>query len=275
MIKRILVGLGDVEYTRVAVAAAVDLAQRHEAEITAVTVVDHVRLDQVGPVPIGGGGAANELRAYRLNLTRSIIEQAIAACEDACRKAAVPYRLLYEEREPFDYFISASRYHDLMVFGLRHLFEHGVIDEPPDELVNLIESGVRPILAVSREPRQIRKVLIAYGGSMPAAKTMRQFVQMRLWDDVQLRIVAFGASEEKAANWLSGAAEYCRAHGYDPESEHVASAPSKALLPDAERWGADLIVLGNSSKGLLRRRIFGETTCQAIRESQIPLFLSQ
>jgi len=72
MIKRILVGLGDVEHSAIAVRQAVELCRRHGAELTAVTVVDHRRLDNVGPVPIGGGAAARELREFRLRLTREV-----------------------------------------------------------------------------------------------------------------------------------------------------------------------------------------------------------
>ncbi len=41
------------------------------------------------------------------------------------------------------------------------------------------------------------------------------------------------------------------------------------------KWQADMIVLGNSAKNLLRRRVLGETALHAIRESTLPLFLSQ
>ena len=275
MVKRILVGLGDVEHSQVAMELAVDLAQRHEAEITAVTVVDHERLDNVGPVPIGGGGAANELRAYRVNLTRKVIEDAIDRCSEVCKAAGVKYRLLYEERDPFDYFISCSRYHDLMICGLHHLFEHGVIEEPPRELVSLIQSGVRPMLAVSNESRPIRKVLFAYGGSMQSAQSMRQFVQMQLYSGIEARVVSFGQEEPQTTNRLKAATEYCQDHGLEAEAESLPGPASEKLLPYANEWGADLIVMGNSSKGLLRRKLFGETAGRVMRNSNLPLFLSQ
>jgi hypothetical protein len=47
------------------------------------------------------------------------------------------------------------------------------------------------VIAVSGKFRPIQKVLIAYSGSMASAKTMKRFVQLRLWPDVQLKIVTF------------------------------------------------------------------------------------
>lgn len=44
MIKRILVGLGGTRFTPVAIKRAVELAEKHEAEITGVTAVDMLRI---------------------------------------------------------------------------------------------------------------------------------------------------------------------------------------------------------------------------------------
>ena len=80
------------------------------------------------------------------------------------------------------------------------------------ELVHLVREGVRPILAVSNNVEPIRKVLIAYSGSMESAKTMRQFIRTSYWDNIQLQIVSFGkANDPKVEKHLSEAVEYVRA----------------------------------------------------------------
>ena len=54
MIKRILVGLGDVAYSKVATQYAISLAKQHGGRLTGVTLFDVDRLNYTGPVPIGG-----------------------------------------------------------------------------------------------------------------------------------------------------------------------------------------------------------------------------
>jgi len=74
-----------------------------------------------------------------------------------------------------------------MIFGLRSIFEYDIsFEEPKDTLARLISAGVRPIVAVSDKFRPIQKVLIAYSGSMESAKTMKRFVQLRLWPDAKI-----------------------------------------------------------------------------------------
>lgn len=276
MIKRILVGLGDVEHSETAVRQAIELCKLHDAELTAVTVVDHRSLDNVGPVPIGGGEAAKELREHRLELARDVIEKTISQCERQCEEAGMKFRLVLEEGEPLDAVCSHARFHDLMILGREEtLFEHGVIAEPADELARLVREGVRPILIVPKKWRPIKRAVLAFNGSMGSAKTIRQFMQLRPWPDVEIRLVYFGASPDETQRDLGEAAAYCRAHGYDVQTEVHTGTAAEGLLPLADAWDADLLVLGNSARNVIMRKLFGETALRVIRDAQQAVFMSQ
>ena len=277
MIKRILLGLGGTPYTSVAIQRAIELAKRFEAEITGVTVVDIEGLSNVGLVPAGALHAAREMAKQRVRVTKEKIGEAISELESACAAEGIKFHIKQEERgDPFDYMISLARYHDIMIFGLRSIFEYDIsFEEPKDTLARLISAGVRPIIAVSDKFRPIQKVMIAYNGSMESAKTMKRFVQLRLWPDAKLKIVTFQGSEDKAHKLLYDASEYCRAHGFHVESESNPGSPKEFLLPMATLWQADMIVLGNSARSLLLKRVLGETALHIIRNAERPLFLCQ
>lgn len=275
MLKRILVGLGGGEYAASAVAQAVELARQHRAEVTGISVLDEARLTNVGPMPIGVAALGRELSHSRLEKAQDEIERTTTDFLQVCRGAGVSHRLLKEEGDPVEQMIQQARYHDLMVIGLRSLFEFNIVPDPHDAIVKLVQGGVRPMLAVSRELRPVGKVLIAFSGSMESAKAMKHFVQMRLWPGAKLRVVTFGRPLEEGAALVGDAGDYCRAHGFEVEEDFVSDSPKSRLLPYATDWGADLIVVGNSAKSLLTRRVFGETVLQVIRDSDLPLFLSQ
>lgn len=274
MIKKILLGLGGTPYTNVAIQRAIELAKRFEAEITGVNAVDVSRLYMAASV--GGDRTAHKM-AGRISLTRERIEEAIGNFEAACITEGIKYHVKQKDKEdPFDLMISLARYHDLMIFGLRSIFEYGISpEEPKDTLARLISAGVRPIIAVSDSFRSIQKVLIAYSGSMESAKTMKRFVQLRLWPEAKLKIVTFQSSENKARQLLYEASEYCRAHGFHVESESNQGSPKDFLLSFANLCQADMIVLGNSGRKLLVKQVMGETALHVIRTADRPLFLSQ
>jgi nucleotide-binding universal stress UspA family protein len=277
MIKRVLLGIGGTPFTKVAIRRAVELCQIHGAQLTAVTVVDERRLAQVGPVPAGAGAAAARLREQRLAVTRDLIEETVASLEAAAQESKVTLAVHREQGKPFQLMANYARHHDLCVFGLRSMFEYEVLGDsdvkPADVLSEMVTGGVRPVIAVSERFRSIRRVLIAYGGSVQAAETMKQFVRLQPWPDVQLRILACGSDQAELERLLEEASGYCRHHGHEPEASHRPGSPDREILAEAAEWDADLIVLGTSRGSLLSRAVFGSTALHVIRNADRPLFL--
>jgi nucleotide-binding universal stress UspA family protein len=275
MIKRILVALSGTPYTQAAIQHALELARQHEADVTGVTDIDLAKVANVGPVPMGAGAAAHDLMEHRLQLAQEQVEESIRNFEAACAEAGLSGRVVRERGDPFDTLISVWRYHDLVVAGLRGLFEYGVLHEPDDVLLRLISKGVRPILAVARDHRPVRRVLVAYNGSMESAKALKRFVQMWIWPGVSLKLVCFDRPPEEAEQLLADAAEYCRAHGHEPEQELGEGSPRDGLLEHAAAWKADLIVMGSASRARIFQHLLGDTALHAVRHAEIPLYLSQ
>jgi nucleotide-binding universal stress UspA family protein len=274
MLKRILVALSGTAFTPIAVRRGVKLAQRHGASITGVTVVDIERLSDVGPVPIGGSARAQDLAEHRLSVTQQHVEDEIERFESACREAEVPFVIDRERGDPFDLLLDLWRYHDVTVIGLRGLFEYGVVHNPDDLIIKLIRRGVTPIIAVSPEYREVNRVLVAYNGSSEAAMAMKRFAQLRPWPDVTMRLVCFDKEEREATPLLVDATAYLRAHGFEPEAESLPGGPKHGLLAHAQEWGADLVVMGATSRSRLAKLVMGETVLEALMHADIPLFLS-
>ena len=118
MIRRILVGLGGTPYTSVGIQRAVELASRHEADLTGVTLVDKsAMLD----FPESGTLAYTQL--MELGDAEQRIAQSITEFHTACQEAGVmQYRVVQETERPFTKLIELARYRDLVIFGLQKLF---------------------------------------------------------------------------------------------------------------------------------------------------------
>jgi len=278
MLKRILVGISGAPGTEANIAWVLDLAKRHGASVTVLSVIDRDQLRKVGPVPLGASYYADRLGQDRIEHSMAAAEMAVEKFSAACSAAAVPLRVMREEGDPFEHLVKAWRYSDLCLLGARGWFDHGLIPEPENSLLRLIAQGMRPLLALPDTVRAVKRVLIAYNGSLESAKAMKQFLQAPLWQAAETHVVCMGAPKtgEDAGLLLAGAADYARDHGCEPHVSNppCAAAPWQALLAHAAEISADLIVLGSSYRKVLLSQRFGRNAINLIRAAELPLFLS-
>jgi len=275
MIRRILLGLGGTHGMRAKVACAMDLAERLGAEVTAATVFDPDRAADVGPVPVGAGRSAADLRAWRAGEIRARLEAAVGEFKTACDRSSVRGRVIRETGDEFAQFIDLWRYHDLSILGLRGLFEDAILPSPADSVERLIARGLRPILAVGPGHRAIESVVIAYNGSIESAKAMKSFAQMSLWPVARVRVACFERAHEEAAGLLHAARDYLAAHGVAAEVDAPAGSARDRLAAYAREVGADLVVMGATNRRRLSRVILGDTALEMIRRAEASLFLTQ
>ena len=102
MIRPILVGVAGTPATEAKIADTVELAARHGAAVSAMSVVDVDRLSKVGPVPIGGAHYAKQMRDDRVTMIRQTAQTALERFEAACADAGVPLSVIREEKDPFN-----------------------------------------------------------------------------------------------------------------------------------------------------------------------------
>ncbi len=161
MIKRILVGLGGTAYTPVAIRQAVSLAQSSGAEVTGAAVLDVRRVRNLGRAVLQTRDEMDAIGNARTAITEDRIAQSIRDFEAACQAADVKHRVVEETGDAFTKLIELARYHDVMVFGLRSIFEYDFLcPDPQALLMRLVGAGVRPLIAVAQEFRPINRVLI-------------------------------------------------------------------------------------------------------------------
>ncbi|MCA9296465.1 MAG: universal stress protein [Phycisphaerales bacterium] len=274
MLKRILVALSGSPFTTSAIRHATELGAGHHARVFGVTVTDLERLEDIGPVPVGAAAAAHALAEHRLATAREALEISINEFTAACQTAKLDSTLYMEEGDCLEKFMSLSRYSDLTVIGLRGLFEYGVVQNPRDTILKAIARGLRPILAVAEQYRPVKRVMVAYNGSIESAKAMKSFVWINAWPGVEVRVICIGDKRD-VPGLLADASEYFTEHGYSTDSEHRAGDPHKELLKAAGEWKADMIVMGATSRSKLGRLIWGDTALDVLENSTIPVFLSQ
>ena len=275
MIKKILVELDKTPASDSVVKYAVELARAHEAELTGVTVMDVRKLGNTGSILPGTTYSVVQSYDDHIAMIEKAIQEKTAQFIAMCDAEGVAHRVEHETGDPYPVMISKARYHDLFLVGLRSLFDYHVVNEPEHVFERLVREGVRPILAIPDQYRPIKRVLIAYSGSIHSAEAMKQFLQNRLWPDITIRVVFLGKNSEEASQILREGVSHCQAHDFSADAMHLPGEGPHVLLEHAEKWDADLIVLGNTARNVLAKEVFGNVTHYLIEHSPKVLFLSQ
>ncbi len=279
MIKRILVGLDPDDDTRHATDYAIQMAVHHGAEVTGLAVVDERDIETA---------AAPELYMYKAPMVREeLSEEArqtarklIDQFEERVKDSDVEFADTVEEGVPFERIIEDMKYHDLLVIGREPHFFYHEPEQRTDTLEKVVTEGVSPVLVVADAFRPVQKVLLAYDGSVPAARAMQQFVQHRPFGtEATLEVVNVRSRGDKSVDesklLLKLAQSYCSAHGFNVSTASIETHGDTGaqILHHAEEIDADLVVAGAHAMSRVRKWVIGSATEHLLVESDLPLFL--
>lgn len=271
-IKKILVPIQNAVAGEAALKAAIVLAARHQAFVSA----SHIR--QLPVLPIDGHHPLgvvmvdehiSELRKAAEDKARAL--KAIAEAVLASASVAGGW----SEREgslPQDVSIDA-RVADIIVFAK-------CASDPGDEQSALIEEAIfqsgGPIFiapeGVFGAPPQ--RIMIAWNGSREAARALSAALPL-LKDAAAVSIISFGGSSPGAPD-ASAAEGLLRLHGIAAEilKKPRSERDGEHFLAEASAWRADLAVMGAYSHPRWRQIVLGGFTRDMLKQSALPVLMA-
>lgn len=272
MIKRILVVLGGSRFMDSVITTAIGLAKKHDATLHGCAVIDESLLDPGEAIPVGGSGAAIEAREKRLGEARTGAEEAKQRFESECERAGVAFTSAILDGDCDEELREAWRFQDIGLIGLREIFDYGVVTEDPEIVVRLINSGVRPLIAVDSKATEMKRVLVAFNGSFECCKALKQWLLIHGGGDVSVRIATVG--DECSDEDLAAAQAYVHDHQVaSVETVRLEGDVAPAILEESERWGADLVITGSTGRNWLLRMVIGDTARELVEKSNIALYM--
>jgi len=278
MIKKILVALDPDTDTPVATRYAVDIAQRYDAEVTGLAVVD---MGSIEASSRGGGiGSMYLMEKVQANLTaeaRTVARRLTDAFRVAMKEHGVAFDVQVEEGVPFERIVEDMKYHDLLVVGKEPHFFYSHPEEKTDTLVGVVKKTIGPTLVVPERYRPVNRVLIAYDASSASARAVRRLVHLQPFGtDLSVEILNIHGKGEREGSQLAlqMAKSYMDAHGYSAHTSSIhGSDPAYEIVEYAKQYEADVVVAGAHSVSKIAKLAFGSTTASLLKNCPVPLFL--
>jgi nucleotide-binding universal stress UspA family protein len=275
MPRTILVGLDGSPYSASAMEVGIRWARRASALLVGLGIIDEPTIRQPLAVPPG----AMSFKVHRdqkllADATRKV-EQYLEQFALRCAEAGVSCKLLEDVGLPGDQILLEAQRYDVILLGRESHFHFETQAIADETLASVVKHSPRPVVAVPENPAEGTSVVVAYDGSLQAARALQAFQGIG-WDGSQdVHVVCVHDDRLEAARCADRAVEFLESHAIKafPHPLSTATPPADAILDQAEMVGAGLIVMGAYGRSPLKEFFFGSVTRALLQESPVPLFL--
>lgn len=276
MIRRILIPLDPSRYTQTAIRYACEIAKLQNSEIMGMVALNIPEIEKsIGPVPAGGLYWADKLEHSRIETTKRHIEALLEKFKNICEVAGVKHSEAELQGSPSELIMYQSIFYDLVVMGIRTYYYYKKAEDPGVSLEKILLHTITPILAVPKNYVPIKKVVIAFDGSLPAARALQRFSHLAVAKDFEILLLIANPNKEDAEYYLRQAGEYLRAHGLTNVKTEWTREPIIAAMQDRFLDYADMVVIGLHSKSVIKNFFVGSLTKYLIETAQKPLLIAQ
>ncbi|MFI4875539.1 MAG: universal stress protein [Blastopirellula sp. JB062] len=241
--KNLLVHLCNSSRTKIAIESAVELASLSKSKIRGVSILDTRQLTQKTALETS---AYAGVEAVRLTLSRRRQQQACNEFVEACRRRNVPYEIDDVQGDPLELLVEEAKYSDLTIVSFRkhmHRHESGLSVQ---DLVELAQRSIQPLLVLRKPPSQLTRVLLIYDGSSSASRAIKTFMACASYLGKQFRLLCVGDAANPEGDAFRAMSQYCRSRIDSLEVGCLPGSPSRTAAKYATKWEADLLVLGIS-----------------------------
>jgi len=274
MIRSILVGLDGSPCSQAATELGLRWAQKYNALLVGMGVVDAENISSPSAVPVGGGAFKSDTDEALVHEATRRVHQFLEHFELQATEVQVAHKLLEDTGTPWQRLVQQVQRFDLLLLGQTNNFLFATQEGPCGTLTKALNHTSRPIVMVPAEPVTGESILVAYDGSLQAARALYALVASGLAGNGPVHVLSIDQDKVQAARTANVAAEYLASHEV-PSTVHANSGGDHAslVLEQAEGLEAGLIVMGAYGHTGLKEFFVGSTTKRLIAKSNVPLFL--
>lgn len=275
MLKGILVGLDGSPHADAATELGVRWAERFDALLVGLAVIDEPALTAPEATPLGGAYFKGEKDQEKLLEAHRRADGWLNRFSLRCSQAGVASKVLEDDGDPVDRFAAQAQRYDLVILGQKTCFRSGDPADPDDTLEGLLRRPPRPVVVVPETLPADGPTIVAYDGSPPSARALASYVASGLAAERQTVVVTVGSDFTEAARIADRAVDFLSLHGIAATAKPVAQSGGhgECVLAAADAANAGLLVMGAFGHSQLHDMLFGCTTKTVLRKAKVPVFL--
>ncbi|NOX36152.1 MAG: universal stress protein [Calditrichaeota bacterium] len=277
MIKSILLAVDGSAHTEFVLKYGIDFARRCQAHLRVLTVVDIRFFEWAVAIGVEGFAPIIPSSTYQEESQRLLNEKADKLLERAgqiLQDAGQKFDLMKENGSPVEVICEKSRLCDMIIMGARGEFERWSDKMLGATLEAVTRLSIKPVFVVRKAYRPIKKILLAYDGSMNSNRALPWAGYIGECFQAPLTIVNVNDSREDAETILKEAHDYLLSYKL-PNLETVRKEGDQPdrIVETCKEVEADMIIMGSYGHSRIREAILGSTTVQVMRKSPVPILM--
>jgi|GEM_PF-3494553 len=269
-VSRVLVHLADSVHTESLIPFAVQLAQRCQARVRGLTLVDTSQLeDDVSDVESAAYAAFEQ---QRLDEEHSQRERTRATFSQVCLAAGLDFDLHRKRGPQLEVLRGESKVHDLSMTSVRLKANRGEGEQTPAGARQLVQGGISPLLIVRESSDLPQRILLVLDESPASSRSLRSFLSQRILTDATVRLLAICPTPEAAKQILRDHMDGVSARFPDVETGYATGRPAQVVPDYAMKWEADLVVTGVQPSAPLIGRFRGDVITQVLKKTHSAVY---
>lgn len=275
MLKSILVVLEGHDLDNDVVDFGIRLAAEHQALLVGLGIIDESQVHPPEAVPLGASQAKEDWDAARLHDRLVEVESHLSAIAVRCAAANVAFKPLETMGRPADDILVEAQRFDLILMSRQAQQENAASDlVVGDTLKSLLHAAPRPIVSVADHVPSAKAAVIAYDGSLQAARTLFAFEALGMSRQQTLHIISIHDDLAEASKRGNRAVEYLATRGVQAKlCTRSTSDVAEQVLDYSREVEAGLLVLGAYGKSRIQEFFLGSVTTTILKTSPLPLFM--
>jgi len=270
MLKSVLLHLDGSRRAQRVIDLGMALAYPAAARVRGLSVVDTRRLDEM---------VASESAVYATTEVQRLsgATQRQAAVHEVLDRMSGAVGIECDTKglrgDPLVVLPREAKYHDLVITShapAKERIEPGELSAW--ELVDLLMRGVVPMLVTRGAERSPGRVLLVYDGTEASGRAIRTFLSQEIFPEADCRLLCVGGAADSQGRTLRDMAEYCRIRRPELETGSLRGPIRRVLLPYAEKWQAEMVVMGVSRRRGFFGRLIGQSALDVLKQSDLALY---
>lgn len=275
MLRSMLLVIDGQEIEHASIGLGIRWSLEFDAILAGLGVIDEVLVRPVEAVPLGAARFKLDRDDVRLRERQAAIGSALSAIAVRCAQSRAGFKPLECIGQAADEIAVEAQRFDLILMP-RQLREQdeGSTSNTNSTLIFVLRASPRPVVAAADSAPAGNSVVVAYDGSLQAARTLYSFVATGLADKCSIHVVSVDETPLVAAKTGNRAVEYLDSHGIRATlSADSSDDVAERIMNVARDVSAGLIVLGAYGQPRYREFLLGSVTSTMLNTCAIPLFL--